>query len=492
MDALTASEPAGKAAGAERRVARLLRAHGLLIGCVGIFAGVIAVRLPREIGQDTWLSLLVGRRIAHVGIPHHDVFTAWTLGQTWIDQQWLANLLSYGIYAAGGIVLLSLCQVLLLGGAVGAAVAVARKAGVAARTLAWLLVATIYPILLASGGVRTQSFALPLFVAVLWLLVVDARRPSKSVLWTLPILVLWANLHGSVVIGAGLVLLRGLLGLVEKTNRGRYLILALGAVGAVLATPYGFGVIGYYQSTLVNPSFRNIVTEWGAPTPSLTHAPIFLLIGGAIWLLARRTKEVGRFGLIAELALIFLALGAVRSAVWLGLGSIVLLAPALDAELGGKELSVDRMNRMVGLFGIAFASIMLAATLAQGSAGLTKPSFPPAAAEAAARAAAARPHTTIYSNERYADWLLFTHPELTGRLAFDARFELLSAVQLQSIFIWTNQITDEWRQTIAGSGVVVLDLPDEEPLQASLLRPGSGLRRIYGDSEVAVFATTRR
>jgi hypothetical protein len=304
--------------------------------------------------------------------------------------------------------------------------------------------------------------------------------------------VLWANLHGSVVIGAGLVLLRGLLGLVGKTNRGRYLLLALGAVAAVLATPYGFGVLGYYQSTLVNPSFRSIVTEWAAPTPSLMHAPIFLLIGGAIWLLARRTKEIGRFGLIAELALIVLALGAVRSAVWLGLGSIVLLAPALDAELGGKELSVERMNRMVGLFGIAFASIMLAATLAQGSAGLTKSSFPPAAADAAARAAAARPHTTIYSNERYADWLLFTRPELTGRLAFDARFELLSAEQLQRIFMWTNQITDEWRQTIAGSGVVVLDLPDEQPLQASLLRPGSGLRRVYGDSEVAVFATNRR
>src|SRR4051812_29171589 len=110
METATASEPSGNMASGHR-LARLLRAHGLLVGCVGIFAGIIAVRLPREIGQDTWLSLLVGRRIAHSGIPHHDVFTAWTLGHTWVDQQWLANLLSYGIYAAGGIVLLSLCQV---------------------------------------------------------------------------------------------------------------------------------------------------------------------------------------------------------------------------------------------------------------------------------------------------------------------------------------------------------------------------------------------
>jgi hypothetical protein len=491
MDTTMATEPTGSAT-ASGPLARLLRAHGLLVGCVGIFAGIIAVRLPREIGQDTWLSLLVGRRIVDSGIPHHDVFTAWTLGHTWVDQQRLANLLSYGIYAAGGIVLLSLCQVLLLGGAVAGAIAVVRRDGVAARTLAWLLVATIYPILLASGGVRTQTFVLPLFVVVLWLLVRDTRRPATSVLWTLPILVLWANLHGSVVIGAGLVLLRGVLGLVEKSAPRRYLALALGAVAAILATPYGFGVIDYYRSTLVNPAFRSIVTEWGAPTPSLMNAPIFLLVGGAIWLAARRTKEIGRFGLLAELALVVLALGAIRSAVWLGLGSIVLLAPALDAELGGKELSVERMNKLVGVFGIAFASIMLAATLAQGASGLTKAAFPPAAADAAARAAAARPNTTVYSNERYADWLLFTHPELAGRLAFDARFELLSAAQLQRIFVWTNQLTDEWRRTIAGSGVVVLDLPDEQPLQASLLRSGSGLHRVYGDKEIGVFATTKR
>src|SRR5436190_9513704 len=106
----------------------ILSRHGLLIGCLGIFAGVIAVRLPREIGQDTWLSLLVGRRIAHEGIPHHDIFTAWTLGQSWVDQQWLAHLLSFGIYPAGGMVLLSLAQVVLLSVAVAGALAFRRRA----------------------------------------------------------------------------------------------------------------------------------------------------------------------------------------------------------------------------------------------------------------------------------------------------------------------------------------------------------------------------
>jgi hypothetical protein len=471
--------------GAVRGLGKLLGAHGLLIGCVGIFAGMVAVRLPREIGQDTWLALLAGRTIVQNGIPHHDALTAWTAGRTWVDQQWLAHLAAYGVYAAGGLVLLAVLQVALLGGAVGAAAAIARHSGATARTTAWLLVATLYPILYAAGGIRTQSLALPLFVAVLALLLRDSRRPSNAVLLTLPVLALWANLHGSVVVAAGLVLLRAVIGLVEGRSRSRYIALALGAPLAVAATPYGTGIVDYYRHTLVNPAFRSLVTEWGPPTPGLLTAPIFLLMGLAVWLLARRTKEAGTFPLLAELALIGLSLGAVRSVVWLGLGSILLLAPALDAELGAKELSVERLNRMVGLVGVYFVAFILVVVSARGASGLTQ-AFPSRAGDAVVRAAAARSGSLVYSNERFADWLLFKHPQLAGRVAYDARFELLEAPQLRRIFDWTNQVTTGWRAAAAGSGVIVLDMSDEQGLRKTLTG-NPRLRQVYADNRIAVF-----
>jgi len=139
--------------------------------------------------------------------------------------------------------------------------------------------------------------------------------------------------------------------------------------------------------------------------------------------------------------------------------------------------------------GSYFAVFILVVVAARGETPLTS-AFPPAAGRAVAEAAAARPGTTIYSNERFGDWLLFTHPELEGRIAFDARFELLDARQLQQIFDWTNQLGDHWRRAAARSGIVVLDMEDEQGL-ARTLTTDSRLRRSYADAHTAVFLSTR-
>jgi hypothetical protein len=173
--------------------------------------------------------------------------------------------------------------------------------------------------------------------------------------------------------------------------------------------------------------------------------------------------------------------------VWLGLGSLLLLAPALDAELGRKELSVVRLNRMVAIVGIYFVALVVIVVAARGTGGLTG-SFPAKGGDVVAKAAAARPGALVYSNERFADWLMFEHPELRGRLAFDARFELLTAPQLQRIFDWTNQITPHWRDAVTGSGVVVLDMSDEQALAKSL-RQDSRYRQVYRDARMTVFVT---
>src|SRR3954471_10093235 len=94
------------------------------------------------------------------------------------------------------------------GGSAGGPGGAARRLGGSSRAVA-LVAAAAVPQLAQDWQLRAQSFAYVLFVAVLALLVADQRRASSRVLWCLPLLVLWANLHGSVAVGALLVAVRG-------------------------------------------------------------------------------------------------------------------------------------------------------------------------------------------------------------------------------------------------------------------------------------------
>ena len=60
---------------------------------------------------------------------------------------------------------------------------------------------------LATFGVaRLQTFSLVPFVVVLLLVRADERRPSRAIWWLVPMIMLWGNLHGSVLHGVAVLL----------------------------------------------------------------------------------------------------------------------------------------------------------------------------------------------------------------------------------------------------------------------------------------------
>jgi hypothetical protein len=482
---IAATPPAAREASSSVRVRDFLRVDGFLFGLVTSIAAAVTARLSIDITQDTWLSLLAGRTIAHSGLPRHDTLTYWTLGKSWIDQQWLAHLATYGLYETGGLVLLGLASVALVAGSLGGAVVFVRRNAVGARTAAWLVAASAFAILIGAPNVRTQVLVYPLFVGLLALLLNDVRQPSRRVFLALPLLVLWANLHGSVSLAAGLVLLRAVVGLRDPALRVRSVALALGAAVASLATPYGFAIGGYYQHTLLNPTFRLFVTEWRPLSFSIVLAPVMLFAAGALWLTARHTRRLGLFAVLAELALIALAFVAVRNIVWLGFGSLMLLGPALEAEIADRERSNGRVNALLGVIGPVFLVVAIAAVASRGTAGLAR-AFPTSAGDAVAGAVAGDPSARIYSDERFSDWLMFEHPSLVGRVAYDVRFEQLTKKQLLAVTNWKIQLTEHWRAAVHGAHVIVVALPRGKNLERALRKDGA-LRERYTDSRLAVF-----
>ncbi|MBV9467209.1 MAG: hypothetical protein JO206_06260, partial [Solirubrobacterales bacterium] len=159
------------------------RGSDVLLGVAILALGaVLLASLPSAFDVDSWLALVTGREIWHAGLPQHESLTVIAHGVRWVDQQWLSQLVSYAVYLLGGLGLLGGFNVALLTAGVGGAVLAARRLGAAARGVAVVLPLALF-LIVPSREVRTQELAMPLFVALAWLLASDSRTPSRRVYW---------------------------------------------------------------------------------------------------------------------------------------------------------------------------------------------------------------------------------------------------------------------------------------------------------------------
>jgi hypothetical protein len=458
-----------------------------MVAVVAVYASVVLFKLPSQVVQDSWLALVAGREIVHHGLPTSDHLAYWTMGHRWVDQQWLGQLGLYGLVVGGGITLALLVHASLVVGAFALALTAARRLGGSTRAVSWVAVACLLPIA-QSGSMRTQSFAYALFVAVLWLLISDCRAPSNRVWLVVPVVVLWANLHGSVVLGAGLVMLRGVMLAFEGlAGRPRWklrcaLLLAV-PVLCLFASPYGLSLFRYYDGTLDNPGFRGMVSEWQPLTLSLIHIPVYVVALAGIWLIGRDRRLLTHFERLACLFTLIAAFLAVRNTVWFGLTALIVLPRPLDGLLPSRPIATKaRLNATVGLLAVAAALLALAAALHRDR---LERHFPEAGARSVAAAAAEDPSARIIASARYADWLLWKVPRLRGRVAYDVRFELLSHVQLVRAFNWGSEVGEHWRAAGRDDRIVVLDLTLERATEHAVLKE-RGARLLFRDKQLAV------
>ena len=311
----------------------------LLVSLVGIV--LLTVFAPSIVVGDTWLTLMAGREVVDHGLPKTEAVTLLGQGATWTDQQWLAQVVFYAAHGLAGmraVVLVGIALVLL---ALGLATSTARTSGATSRStfLVGFLAVVAGP---WGWTLRAQTTALPLFAGTLWLLVDASRRGvRRRTLLALPLLVLWANLHGSVVLGAALTTLLGVTELV-RTRRLAWPPIALAALAplCVLASPYGWKLVAYYDLMLVEAPFADILREWQWSRPDATTALFWLLAVVAVALLATRRgrSRLTTYELIV-LAVTFVgAVQAVRGVIWFALATAAILPVALDGLLAKADV----------------------------------------------------------------------------------------------------------------------------------------------------------
>ena len=343
---------------------------------------------------------------------------------------------------------------------------------------------------------------MPLFVGLVYLLARDSRTPSRRVYWCFPILILWANLHGTVTLGAGLVALRGLtvgwerrsllLGSLRQWRRP--LVLTLGPLISILITPYGLSMLSYYRATMFSSTLRHVVTEWQPITSSTIDAVAFFIVAGvAVWSFGR---HMSRTTIWERLALLVLAAGSIwviRNVLFFALFALMIVPLSLAiGGLGAREPADRRHGRINALLAsgaVACVLIFAATALTRSAASIELRFQRTGVLNAVERATRADPSIRVLADDRFDDWLLWRDPALAGRIANDVRFELLTGKQIDQLEAVFAVLGPNWKQGAKGYRLLVLDKQfDPNAVQAFLREPGR--RVLYDDGERLVILRT--
>jgi hypothetical protein len=414
---------------------------------VAVFAGVFAAVLAfwgRVLYSDTYTGLTAGRLIFEHGLPLRDTLTVAAQGRPWVDQQWLAHLTMYGAWRLGGYPLLGIISAVAAAGALTLLFSVLRFLG-ASSVWAFGVTGGCFVAADLNFQTRAQTFAYPLFVLLLAVLVHERHQSGIRVrlLAVWPLLLLWGNVHGSVLLGDAVCLLFGGIEIARHARShdfslvARYAGFVGGACCCSLITPYGATLLSYYPNLLGNPNLQSIA-EWQPATFSGVSVPFIawaLITFGYACFAWGRGVRASAFLLILTAGLALMGTQAIRYQVW-----FVLAAALLIAEIRSKLAPSGPHSRTVSspLLPTMAAGVAAVAALATTFVVISTPTAylerltPPKAMEVTARTAA-RPGTRILTDDLTGSALTWAYPSLAGEVAFDSRTEIFPRTQFTEL-----------------------------------------------------------
>src|SRR6266478_5371222 len=293
--------------------------RGLLPLWVGvlIYALFLVAGNKLLIDPDTLWQITVGQWISdHRAVPETDVYSFTMHGQPWISTQWLAQVLYAKAYAISG----------------------------------WS-----GPVVLAATAIAAAD-----------------RRGAPS-FRLLPLMALWATLHGGFVFGLVLIApiaLDAVLNADVKLRKAlalRWAAFAVAALALSCCTPYGWNSLLASQKILALGAALSLIMEW-RPTEfgSVGAFEICLLLG--IGLALFRGVKLPPLRIVLLLGLLHMALAQGRAVEILALLAPLVLAAPLARQIGGNEVSTS--SAAAPMRGVLFASVtiaLVAATLAYAS-----------------------------------------------------------------------------------------------------------------------------
>jgi hypothetical protein len=466
----------------------------LLLGLLAYVRIIAAGGAAIHDGDPFW-QIATGRWIlAHRAVPSHDVFSFSLPGAVWTTPEWLAEIVFARLYDAFG------WGALIVATALSIAAAVAMLLRLLLRDLppAPAMIAAIlaWGTALNFAVARPHILALP--ILVLWVAgLVAARREERApALWLAFLMLLWANLHGSFVLGLGLsALMGGEAALLAPDRQAlrlalrRWGLFILLATGAAAINPFGLhGLLLPFELESMHYAYA-VLDEWRSPNfQQFQPIELWLMVLLFAALSQGWRLPPTRIGIV--LLLLHMALQHGRHAQLVGFAAPLLLAPALGPQLWARQQTrpvsaldrhVAELARPAGPAGWAVTLALLAAiTLAGFRSMPPAPGAPiPEAALAAAEAEglAGRPVLNDYG---FGGYLIFRGVKtfIDGRYFYGDQFirRYVEAMTMPSDQL--QRLLDDYHiaWTLLPPSVPAVGFLDHEP----------GWRRLYADATAVV------
>lgn len=262
----------------------------LLLG-VGVYVLVMFKGHSLLNDSDTYWQIAVGQWILdHHTFPQVDVYSFTKAGEPWISSSWLSQVLfatSYNLAGwAGPVVLTSTFIAITF-----ALLTYILCERIPARRA---IIVTLVALILSGHHflARPHVLVMPVMLAWAYGLLSASERGRAPSFWLLPLIALWANLHGGFVFGLVLVAAFAIEALwncdpaQRKTLALRWLVFGTAALVACCATPYGWGSILASRKILDLGELLHLITEWKPPDfgrLGMFEITILTLIAGALY-----------------------------------------------------------------------------------------------------------------------------------------------------------------------------------------------------------------
>ena len=296
--------------------------------------------------------------LAHHSIPRVDPFSFTWGGKPWVPIEWLAELVFAGAYkiaAYSGVAALVTMALMALHAIVFANANRFIRALIAIIPMDFVLV----PMLLA----RPHLLVWPL-LALWMLLMLRAREQERAPpLASALLMALWANLHGSFVLGIGIAGLFGLEALVFSADRARVLRqwvpFGIACIAAVFINANGLaGVV--HPLHMENLKMLPLIDEWKPSNPRVTPF-FFAMLAFTLALIVWKRPKLPWTRWLLLAGMLGAALLQVRHQAMLAIIAAMVL-PQGFGQKGAKPASPEGAAIMVAT-AAAFALIIARAVL---------------------------------------------------------------------------------------------------------------------------------